>query len=76
IEVDCEYRTVPSDLPDRLVYAVRVVAKDGSQQTLGTWAIERGDTTTYTTGTALARDEISAVEVVTTSGRAILTLSP
>nr|WP_231126387.1 zf-HC2 domain-containing protein [Motilibacter aurantiacus] len=76
IEIDCEYDdSVPTTLPERLEYAVRVVARDGAQQTLGTWAISRGDTATYRTGTSLARDEIGSVEVVTTKGRAILSLS-
>ena len=75
ISVRCSYdRSVQTSLPDRLVYAVRVVGRDGAGQTLGTWAIERGGTAAYTTGTALAADEIGTVEVVTTSGKAILAL--
>lgn len=59
-------------MPPEVTYLLIVRGRDGAVQNVGTWNALRDRTMQLTAATALPVDEISAVEVRTVQGRAVL----
>jgi Putative zinc-finger len=74
INLDCRY-TGYGDASTRLTYALRVVDRAGVTHDLGTWTLRPGADTTFTSGTALQRDQISSIEITRPNGTPILQLT-
>ena len=55
-------------------YALSVRGADGRSHELGTWQLAPGKRVTFTTGTALTVDQISAIDIVDPYGTRLLTL--
>lgn len=73
IHLDCRYDVAATGAG--YVYGLTVVDTQGAAHELGTWTLAAGDETTFTSGTALHRDQIRSVQI-TYAGRAILRLQP
>jgi Putative zinc-finger len=74
INLDCRY-TGYGDASTRLTYALRIVDRAGAAHDLGTWTLQPGTDTTFTSGTALRRDQIASIEITRPSGTPILQLT-
>jgi len=77
IDLTCSYRPdwdAYENLPKTATYALFVVTRDGSMQQVGTWQAIGGKTMHFSAGTAARRNDISAVEVRTKTGRPVLRL--
>ena len=77
IDLTCSYRPdwdAYENLPETTTYALFVVTRDGSMQQVGTWQAIGGKTMHFSAGTAARRNDISAVEVRTKTGRPVLRL--
>jgi len=70
IEVVCHYDENEPTRP----YGLRVIDRTGRSHELGTWNLAPGKVATYRSGTALRRAQISAVEITTVDGKALLML--
>lgn len=55
-------------------YGLTVRASDGTSRRLGTWTLMPGRDLTFTSGTALPRADIAAVDITTTDGTPLLEL--
>lgn len=73
IRLDCHYDAAAAGAG--YVYGLTVVDARGAAHQLGSWTLAAGEETTFTSGTALHRDEIRSVQV-TYAGRTVLQLSP
>lgn len=71
IDLLCRYDGAGTGYPYRLV----VRDRSGRSEVLGTWTLGPGREVRYRSGTALARDEIAAVEIGTVDGRTVLRLT-
>ena len=70
VDMTCEYG---ADAPDEgWTYVLAVIGADGSEADLSTWRVEPGRTARLSAGTALALDDIRAVEIRTASGSVLL----
>lgn len=58
------------------VYLLVVVAKDGTEETIGSWKVEPGKDARFPAATAHPIDEIAAIEVRTASHKTLLTITP
>jgi len=74
INLDCRYIGY-GDASTRLTYALRIVDRAGATHDLGTWTLQPGTDTIFTSGTALQRDQISSIEITRPSGTPILQLT-
>jgi anti-sigma factor RsiW len=74
IRLDCEYGSGQGGKPGAM-YALMVVAKDGSRHSLGTWTVEPGRHTKFTSGTALPHSSLKTIEITNRSGKAVLALN-
>jgi hypothetical protein len=77
LDLTCSYRPdwdTYEELPKTATYALFVVTRDGSMQQVGTWQAIGGKTMHFSAGTAARRNDISAVEVRTKTGRPVLRL--
>jgi hypothetical protein len=73
INLDCRY-IGDGDASTRLTYGLRITDDAGITHELGTWTLQPGIDTTFTSGTALLRDQITSVEIIRPNGTAILQL--
>ncbi|UNK69862.1 zf-HC2 domain-containing protein [Microbacterium sp. H1-D42] len=70
IDMACDYG---ADAPDEgWTYVLAVVGADGAESDLSTWRVEPGRTARLSAGTALAIDDIRAVEIRTAAGEVLL----
>jgi anti-sigma factor RsiW len=70
VDMECEYG---ADAPDEgWTYVLAVIGADGTEADLSTWRVEPGRTARLSAGTALALDDIRAVEIRTESGDVLL----
>jgi hypothetical protein len=74
IDLDCRY-TGYGDASARLTYGLQVVDRSGVTHDLGTWTLKPGTDTTFTSGIALPRDEISSLQITPPNGTPILQLT-
>jgi hypothetical protein len=74
INLDCRY-TGYGDASTRLIYALRIVDRAGVTHDLGSWTLRPGTDTTFTSGTALPRDQISSIEITRPDGTPVLHLT-
>jgi hypothetical protein len=74
INLDCRYPGY-GDASTRLTYALRIVDRAGATHDLGTWTLQPGTDTTFTSGTALQHDQISSIEITRPNGTPLLQLT-
>lgn len=74
IDLDCRY-TGYGDASTRLSYGLHIVDRSGATHDLGTWTLQPGTDTTFTSGTALPRDQISTLQITGPNGTPILQLT-
>lgn len=74
IDLDCR-DTGYGDASTRLTYGLQIVDRAGATHDLGTWTLRPGTDTTFTSGTALPRDQISSIEITRPDGTPILQLT-
>jgi hypothetical protein len=75
IHLDCYYTDPANGSAARHTYGLRVIDRTGATHDLGTWTLAPGSETTFTSGTALARDQISSVDITLPNGTPILHLA-
>jgi hypothetical protein len=75
IDLDCYYTGHASVSAARLTYGLRLIDRKGATHDLGTWTLAPGTETTFTSGTALSRSEISSVQITLPNGTPILHLT-
>jgi hypothetical protein len=73
INLDCRYLG-DGDASTRLTYGLRITDHAGITHDLGTWTLQPGIDTTFTSGTALPRNQITSVEITRPNGTPILQL--
>jgi anti-sigma factor RsiW len=74
ISLDCQYGAGQSG-PSGTMYALTVVAKDGTRHSLGTWTVAPGHHTKFTSGTALPDSSLKTIEITNSTGKAVLALN-
>jgi hypothetical protein len=74
INLDCRYIGY-GDASTRLTYALQITDRAGITHDLGTWTLRPGTETTFTSGTALRRDQIGSIEITRPNGTPILQLT-
>lgn len=74
INLDCQV-TGYGGASARLTYALQVIDRAGAAHDLGTWTLQPGTDTTFTSGTALPRDQISGIQITRPNGTPILQLT-
>jgi putative zinc finger protein len=74
INLDCRY-SGNGDASTRITYALRIIDRAGATHDLGTWTVQPGTDTTFTSGTALPRGQISSIEITRPDGTPILHLT-
>jgi anti-sigma factor RsiW len=74
INLDCRY-TGYGDASTRLTYALQITDRAGATHDLGTWTLQPGTDTTFTSGTALRRVQIASIEITRPNGTPILQLT-
>jgi hypothetical protein len=73
ISLDCEYGSGQGQ--PGAMYALMVVAKDGTRHSLGTWTVAPGKHTKFISGTALPDSSLKTIEITNSSGKAVLALN-
>ena len=71
ISLDCHY----TGYGEASTYALQVIDRAGATHELGTWTLQPGTDTTFTSGTALRRDQISDIRITRRDGTPILHLT-
>lgn len=74
INLDCRY-TGYRNASTRLTYALWITDRTGATHDLGTWTLQPGTDTTFTSRTTLPRDQISSIEITRPDGTPILQLT-
>jgi anti-sigma factor RsiW len=74
INLNCQV-TGSGGASTRLTYALQIIDRTGATHDLGTWTLQPGTDTTFTSGTALSRDQISSLQITRTDGTPILQLT-
>lgn len=74
ITIDCSY-TGASQYASGDIYALEVVDGSGRSHEIGTWTLAQNTQARFTSGTALAPGQISAINVVGQDGTVVLRLS-
>ncbi len=74
IELDCRYSVGGSGSSD-VTYGLQAVDRDGVVHDLGTWTAHAGAAVTFTSGTALARADLAAVQITLLDGTPVLRLT-
>jgi hypothetical protein len=74
ISLDCSYPGATSAHATQ-AFGLVVVGKDGIRQSLGTWTVEGGRHTAFTSGTALAEDQVRMLQITRLDGTPILGLN-
>lgn len=75
IHLDCYYTGPANGSAAPHTYSLRVIDHTGATHDLGTWTLAPGSETTFTSGTALSRDQISSVDITLPNGTPILHLA-
>jgi hypothetical protein len=75
ISLDCDYIGYPSAPAGGWAYNLKVIAKDGTAQDLGTWRVASSAHTRFSSGTQLPRSAIRTVQITTPSGTPVLSLN-
>lgn len=78
ISLQCSYLAEPGYAGtggQPAVYALRVTDRDGTIHQLGSWTVRAGTDTRFTSGTAIATAQISAVQITLPDGTPVLQLS-
>ncbi len=73
IDLDCYATSYAGSA--RVTYSLQLIDRHGTAHELGTWTLEPGGETTFTSGTALPRDQISSLQITRANGTTILHLS-
>lgn len=74
ISLDCNYPdSTAAHTPQ--AFGLVVVGKDGTRQSLGTWTVEGGRHTAFTSGTALTQDQVRSLQITRLDGTPILGLN-
>jgi hypothetical protein len=76
IDLSCRYAPTYNTGGSDHVYALAVVAADGSTTQLSTWKVLAGKDAHLSAGTALEAASIKAVQVLDSSGKVLMTYSP
>jgi Putative zinc-finger len=71
INLDCRY----TGYGEASTYALQVIDRAGAAHELGTWTLQPGTDTMFTSGTALRRDQISDIRITRRDGTPILHLT-
>lgn len=74
IELDCRYTASGSWSTDA-TYGLQAVDRNGVVHDLGTWTAHSGVDVTFTSGTALARSDVAAVQITLLDGTPVLRLT-
>lgn len=74
IDLDCRY-TGHGGVSTRHTYALHIIDRSGATHDLGTWTLQPGTDTTFISGTALPRDQISSLQITRPDGTPILQLT-
>lgn len=74
ISLDCRY-TGHGNASTRLTYALQITDRTGITHDLGTWTLQPGTDTIFTSGTALPRGQIGSIEITRPNGTPILHLT-
>lgn len=74
IVLDCDYPGSAYS-QTKVAYSLTAIAQDGSRTPLGTWTVASGKHTTFTSGTALTKGELRAIEITRPNGKAVLSLN-
>jgi anti-sigma factor RsiW len=75
IDLDCSYTGHASASAHRRTYGLRLIDRNGATHDLGTWTLAPGTETTFTSGTALPRNQISSIQITRPNGTPILQLT-
>ncbi len=71
IDLDCHYAGYGATT----TYGLQIVDHAGATHDLGTWTLQPGTDTAFISGTALARDQISSIQIIRPDGTPILQLT-
>jgi anti-sigma-K factor RskA len=74
ISLDCSYPGSTAELTPQ-TFGLVVVGRDGARQSLGTWTVEGGRHTAFTSGTALTPEQLRALQITRLDGTPILGLN-
>jgi anti-sigma factor RsiW len=74
IALDCRYAASGSWSTDA-TYGLQAVDRNGVVHDLGTWTAHAGAEVTFTSGTALARSDVAAVQITLLDGTPVLRLT-
>jgi Putative zinc-finger len=74
IDLDCRYAGY-GDASTRFTYALQVIDRAGTTHDLGTWTLQRGADTTFTSRTAPRRDQIGSIQITRPNSTTILQLT-
>lgn len=74
ISLDCDYYESPPASVNGWDYTLKIVAKDGTEQDLGTWKVSAGKHTRFSSGTRLPKTDIRTVQITTAAGTPVLSL--
>ena len=74
ISLDCSYPGSTAAYTPQ-VFGLVVIRKDGTRQSLGTWTVEGGRHTAFTSGTALTPEQLRALQITGIDGTPILSLN-
>lgn len=75
ISLDCRYANNPAYPAAPLTYSLTVVDASGTHQQLGSWTVKAGTPTEFTSGTALHRADIRAIDIARPDGTPVLALA-
>ena len=75
IHLDCYYTGPANGSAAPHTYSLQVIDHTGATHHLGTWTLAPGSETTFTSGTALSRDQIRSVDITLLNGTPILHLA-
>jgi hypothetical protein len=72
VTLDCYYTGGANGSALRRTLGLQVIDRSGATHELGTWTVTAGSETTFDSGTALVRAEISSVQITLPNGTPIL----
>jgi hypothetical protein len=75
ISLDCDYVGYAAAPAGGWAYNLKIIAKDGTAQDLGTWRVPTSEHTRFSSGTQLPKDAIRTVQITTVAGTPVLSLN-
>lgn len=76
VDMHCMYEKTDSYQTGKWRYVLVVVPKHGEPETIGSWMVRPGKDASLQAATSLQVEDISAVEIRTTTGKALLRMKP